>query len=310
MRNQVHNSGGEKGVVKTGQTTSYVDYDDGYYQKGLPSSDVRFVDNGDGTINDNVTGLQWVKEPQKIIPGATGINATNQIQTAGGNWATNTTYTGATVVFAMKADYTGTITAARSAYTVTASSAIFTADDVGRTVYIGSSSAGIIKAYTSSTVVTVDTTGTISSDALKIYSYYVSAIAHTSGSVNFATDLAANPTYWRETIWTSSASSLTSTPATFRWTSSITVCEALDYAGHTDWRLPNVTELQSIANYGAVSPASWSTYFPNTVSSYYWSGTTSASSTSSAWTVYFSYGSVSSYGKTTAYYVRPVRSSQ
>lgn len=31
--------------------------------------------------------------------------------------------------------------------------------------------------------------------------YYVCAISHTSGLVDFATDLAAHPTYWRETVW-------------------------------------------------------------------------------------------------------------
>lgn len=49
------------GLPKTGQTVPYVDYDDGYYQKGS-SITPRFTDNGDGTVKDNVTGLMWVQD--------------------------------------------------------------------------------------------------------------------------------------------------------------------------------------------------------------------------------------------------------
>lgn len=49
-------------VPKTGQTTSYRDGDDGYYQMGLEWPDPRFTDNGDGTVTDNMTGLIWTKQ--------------------------------------------------------------------------------------------------------------------------------------------------------------------------------------------------------------------------------------------------------
>jgi hypothetical protein len=49
-------------VAKTGQTTSYVTGDDGYYQKGVASPSPRFTDNGDGTVTDNLTGLMWAKD--------------------------------------------------------------------------------------------------------------------------------------------------------------------------------------------------------------------------------------------------------
>jgi hypothetical protein len=48
-------------LPKTGQTISYRNYDDGYYQKGSLISP-RFVDNGDGTITDRVTNLMWQKD--------------------------------------------------------------------------------------------------------------------------------------------------------------------------------------------------------------------------------------------------------
>ncbi len=48
-------------LPKTGQTTSYEDFDDGYYKKGWEDGD-RFTDNGDGTVTDNATGLMWPKD--------------------------------------------------------------------------------------------------------------------------------------------------------------------------------------------------------------------------------------------------------
>jgi hypothetical protein len=78
----------------------------------------------------------------------------------------------------------------------------------------------------------------------------------------------------------------------------------------TDWRLPNVKELQSLIDYSQYNPALPIGHPFTAVSSYYWSGTTSAYSTSDAW--YFSLyaGEISKYlksGSLTAY-VWPVRS--
>jgi len=160
---------GRKGVVKTGQLTSYVDYDDGYYQKGLPVSGARFTDNGDGTITDNVLKLQWAKD---------------------GNGA-------------------------------------------------GCNNGG-----------------------------------------------------------------------TLAWAAAISFCKNLNFANHTDWRLPNVKELQSIVDYELVYPAINQTFFPNTQSNFYWSGTTYADYTDGAWFVSFYDGYVYLDNRVFDYYVRPVRSSQ
>jgi hypothetical protein len=49
-------------IPKTGQTTSYHDADDGWMEKGVPSPNPRFTDNGDGTVTDNMTWLIWLKD--------------------------------------------------------------------------------------------------------------------------------------------------------------------------------------------------------------------------------------------------------
>jgi hypothetical protein len=46
-----------KSLKKTGQTTKYVDYDDGYYQKGQEHNYTR--DDSKAIVTDHVTGLMW-----------------------------------------------------------------------------------------------------------------------------------------------------------------------------------------------------------------------------------------------------------
>jgi hypothetical protein len=93
------------------------------------------------------------------------------------------------------------------------------------------------------------------------------------------------------------------------------------FLGFTDWRLPSVTELQSIVNYGAVSPTAYSEFNSScaggctttgtpcscTQSNYYWSSTTYQGITSNAWLVSFSTGTVGAFPKSNNLYVRAVR---
>jgi len=90
------------------------------------------------------------------------------------------------------------------------------------------------------------------------------------------------------------------------------------FAGHTDWRLPNPKELQSIVNYQNVAPAVSAAFNTDctsgcTVTSCsctqlgtYWSSSTHANPTA-AWYVSFTAGSVGGALKTTNAYVRAVR---
>jgi len=82
------------------------------------------------------------------------------------------------------------------------------------------------------------------------------------------------------------------------------------YGGHSDWRLPSPEELQSIVDYGTKEPAINDSYFPNTMSSHYWSSNTYALYPGYAWDVYFGNGLVYGGSKWHTYYVRAVRAGQ
>ena len=82
------------------------------------------------------------------------------------------------------------------------------------------------------------------------------------------------------------------------------------FGGHSDWRLPTIQELSSISALGRYDPAVNEEYFPNTMSSNYWSSTTNAGSTNDAWYVYFSLGTGYWLLKSSSFYVRAVRGGQ
>jgi hypothetical protein len=85
----------------------------------------------------------------------------------------------------------------------------------------------------------------------------------------------------------------------------------------TDWRLPNVRELQSIVHYGFLDPAvpntagtgQWTAGDPFTgvQSNYYWTSTTYAGSAAYAWDVGLYYGFIEVSGKGATLYVWAVR---
>jgi len=88
------------------------------------------------------------------------------------------------------------------------------------------------------------------------------------------------------------------------WEGAISFCEDLKFAGYTDWRLPNIKELQSIVDYtrspdatgtAAIDPAFNSTEITNEGGEidypYYWSSTTHISGKKTyKWATYVAFG--------------------
>jgi uncharacterized protein DUF1566 len=92
------------------------------------------------------------------------------------------------------------------------------------------------------------------------------------------------------------------------WCEALAYCENLIFAGHDDWRLPNVKELQSIVDYGRFAPAIDPAFGAATGG--YWSSTSKTGYTGSSWLVGSYAGDVSfasDFSKPAPFFVRAVR---
>ena len=80
------------------------------------------------------------------------------------------------------------------------------------------------------------------------------------------------------------------------WQQALRDCEGLNHGGHTDWRLPNVRELQSLVDVTAFAPAS---YFPDMPAVYFWSSS-SQPTINFAWSIQLATGQLYAPVKTTS----------
>jgi hypothetical protein len=90
------------------------------------------------------------------------------------------------------------------------------------------------------------------------------------------------------------------------WLDDINTEGGTGYAGHNDWRIPNVRELQSIVDYGVFSPSIDPVFTP-TAASVYWSSTTNVFVPGLAWGVDFFNGFVPAHITIDFLVVRAVR---
>jgi hypothetical protein len=115
---------------------------------------------------------------------------------------------------------------------------------------------------------------------------------------------------------------------TLNWADALTWSNnlATGHCGLTDgstagqWRLPNVREMQSLVDYGFSKPALCNTVgsgkwtegasFIGVLASFYWSSTTYAGGTPSAWVVDLEAGNVTFYNKSSTGFLWPVRGGQ
>jgi hypothetical protein len=95
------------------------------------------------------------------------------------------------------------------------------------------------------------------------------------------------------------------------WYSALSHCYTLEIGGRKGWRLPTIEELASLVDTSQAAPTLPASHpFTNVQSFFYWSATTSATLTSTAWGVFFSNGNVVFDVKSDSIFVWCVRGGQ
>ena len=94
------------------------------------------------------------------------------------------------------------------------------------------------------------------------------------------------------------------------WKGALVFCSELRLAGHDDWRLPTINELQNIVDISQHKPAMKKGFENVGASGYYWSSSAHVSNEEFAWIMNFKRGYEYNNYKTYERYVRCVRGRQ
>lgn len=321
-------------IPKTGQTTQYTNGDDGDLEKGIAWPVGRFLDNGNQTVTDTLTGLMWQKDPTAIIGRSDWNTAFNSC---------NASFIGSHTDWRIPnlrelqslIDY--------SLYPMPLDVAAFPYSNKGlsNTIYWTSAtykntttSAWYVDMYTGQPGVADKTTGSCWVWAVRDDIGAATAeVARTGQSTQYHPKDDGDITMQKGVIWPSprfvdntdgtvtdiqtglmwvkDANQASVSPSI--WSSAVSGVAGIATGGYHDWRLPNVRELESLLDISQDAPClpvEYLTKFSNVQSNLYWTSTTYAGGTGSAWCIDLTSGSIQPSAKSATLYVWPVRSTQ
>ena len=111
--------------------------------------------------------------------------------------------------------------------------------------------------------------------------------------------------------WDDTNATCAGTAGLLNWQNALAAAATSTFAGHSDWRLPNVKELQSIVESCGYNPAINQTVFPATPAAFsWWSASSYGPNPASAWSVNFNGGNVFANDRSIGLFVRLVRGGQ
>jgi hypothetical protein len=286
-------------LPRTGQTSSYGTGDDGNLQKGAVWPSPRFVDNGNGTVTDKLTGLMWERTPS--TSNRTWANALTYCSglSLGGNsdWRLPNRDELKSLLNAGQANQSTWLNT--QSFSGVSDSAYWSSTTVAKNsatawiIAIDSGGGGTSSA---------DKTTTWKTWAVRTYNSGTVVLPATGQSTSYATgddgDLGfgaawPSPRFTDNgdgtitdnltgLMWEKSPSSTAQT-----WSNGLTYCNNLSLAGYTDWRYPNRHELMSLMNMGETNQRVWlyNQGFEVWSTSNYWTSSTYAPNTANAWVV-------------------------
>ncbi|MBF0554586.1 MAG: DUF1566 domain-containing protein [Nitrospirae bacterium] len=331
---------GTVNLPRTGQTTSYATNDDGAIQAGVAWPSPRFTDNGDQTMTDKLTGLIWAKDAgtpsyssctgggmpwENALVYVACLNTANYLGHK--DWRLPNINELESLINVEKryGDWLETQGFKNVAYDSHYLSSTTYAGDTGYVWYLYLFYGGDV--YTSGKssggVVWPVRTGGASAPAViwktgQTHSYHFGDDGATQAGaawpsprfIDNGDDTVTDKL--TDLMWTKNANMA----GDITWLQALNYVATMDYSssgtyGHIDWRMPNRTELRSLADYSQYGVALAENPFTNVQSAssaYYWSSSTDIGDSSGAWVVDMIYGNVFGDSKSYTNYLWPVRS--
>jgi formylglycine-generating enzyme required for sulfatase activity len=269
----------------TGQTTSYTTTpgEDADFLINPPS----FTDNVDGTVTDNITRLLWQKTDGGEMTWENAATFCSNLLLANySDWRLPTSLE----LFSIN-NYNHLNPALNTDYFTNTQAEYWWSsetqkDDVSK-VWVVNAGGGI-GAHPKSE--TISAGGTKRFHVRAVRNLVSASIPDPRFSDNGDGTITDNQTglYWQKI----------QSPSTMTWEEALAYSESLSLAGKSDWRLPNIKELQSLNDVKLSKPSFDATFFPNVISGNYWSSTTLFQTTTKAWDINIDYGIVSYNDKT------------
>ena len=325
------------GLPITGQTTSYHSGDDGATQIGYPAEPPRWEDLGNGVLIDWATGLMWQQSSsygqtynglsnlmnwENAFRYVTGMNqnrlggftdwrlpdclellTTRNLEYNFSGWsAFSDTINDMFWSSTCSADFSSGTTVFQMLYTPGQMSANPTSSlgvvRACRSFYKGISPPGFPK--TGQTIIIHPASGYDRGDDGAAQAGFPITGPHFVDNGNGTVSDNATWLMWQKS----------NSPEGKLWEDAFQYVNDLNlqqFAGYSDWRLPNQMELFSIVDYGQYNPAI-NPIFTNTNNTFYWSSNTQAEASTAAWAVDFLSGGADVFPKAlNLFFVRAVR---
>jgi formylglycine-generating enzyme required for sulfatase activity len=241
-----------------------------------------FVDNGDGTITDSITGLMWQKTDGGEMTIENTISYCMTLSLAGHNdWRLPTNHE----LFAILNHSKFNPALDTTYFTITQAEYWWSADkQINDTIKIWvTNSGGGVGPHPRNETISAGGTHRFHVRAVRdINSRIVGDQHFYDNQDGTITDKFTGLT-WQKAI----------NSDTMTWETALTYAENLSLAGYTDWRLPNIKELQSISDERLYQPSLDTNYFEPGTRRLFWSSSTLLGNTARSWTADFSLGIVS-----------------